>query len=311
MNTEKPLPPMPPVRGRYREMWVGVFVVFGLAAALITLALLTDAALFRGRYIVTTRVPDASGIRKGDPVLMRGVNIGRVIGFRISQAGVRLRLEIEGEYGVPVDSRVELQAPSLLGGMVANVVPGSSPRNARWGDELAGTTGVGLFAKVDELAGQADKVAVKVQTLLSDQTVKDLQAGASGARRSLAELQATLAEQRGELRALTRSLKSSAEGVERAAAGPELERTVKQIDALTQRLDGTLARLDHSSASLDRMLAGLERGEGTLGKLLHDDALYANTADAAANVSKAAQEFRKLAADFQAHPRKYINLKIF
>jgi phospholipid/cholesterol/gamma-HCH transport system substrate-binding protein len=311
VSNEKPLPPMPPVRGRYREVWVGMFVVLGLAAAVITLGMMTDAALFRGRYIVTTSVPNAGGIRKGDPVLMRGVNIRRVIGFGISQSSVRLRLEIEGEYKVPIDSRVELKAQGLLGGMVAEVVLGSSTRMAKWGDELQGATAAGLFDKVDELAGQADKVAVKVQNLFSDATVKDLQGGATDARRSLAQLQATLKEQRGELQALTRSLRHSAEGVEKVVAGPELERTVKRVDAIAARLDGTLVTLDRSSTSLDSILARLERGEGTLGKLLRDEELYKNATDATANLNKAAQEFHKLALDFQAHPRKYINLKVF
>ncbi len=311
MSNEKPLPPMPPARGRHREVWVGLFVVAGLAATLSTLAVMTDAALFRGRYIITSRVPDASGIRRGDPVLMRGVNIGRVLGFRISQNGVQLRLEIEGEYPIPVDSRVELRANGLLGGMGADVIPGSSTRSVKRGDELPGTTGVGLFDKVNELAGQADKVAVKMQNLLSDQTVNDLQGGAADARRSLEQLRAVLVEQRGELKALTGSLKRSAEGLEDVATGPEPERIVKKIDDLTRRLDGTVETLDRSAKSLDSVLARLDRGEGTLGKLIRDEQLYKNATDATASVNQAAQEFRKLAVDFQAHPRKYINLKIF
>jgi phospholipid/cholesterol/gamma-HCH transport system substrate-binding protein len=302
---------MPPVRGRRREVWVGVFVVAGLAAALITLAVMTDAALFRGRYIVTTSVPDAGGIRKGDPVLMHGVNIGRILGFDISQTGVRLRLEIEGGYPIPADSHVELKAQGLLGGMVADVIPGRSAQKAKWGDALPGETGIGLFQKMDDLAGSADKVAQKVQNMLSDQTVSDIQGTAAGARQSFAELQVMLKEQRGELRALTVSLKRSAQGIEKATSGPELERTVKRIDEITQRLDGTVDALDRSSKSLETILARLDRGEGTLGKLLRDEQLYKNATDATANLNKAAEEMRKLMVDFQAHPRKYINLKIF
>ena len=48
-----------------------------------------------------------------------------------------------------------------------------------WGDRLPGGTGVGLFDKMDELAGEADKVAKRVQGLLSDEMVKDLQGSAS------------------------------------------------------------------------------------------------------------------------------------
>jgi phospholipid/cholesterol/gamma-HCH transport system substrate-binding protein len=311
VSTEKPLPPPPPSRGKYREAWVGLFVVAGIAATIILLAVMTDAALFRGRYIVTTNVPDAGGVRKGDPVQMRGVNIGRIIGFGIGQKDVDVRLEIEGEYKVPKDSRVEMKASGLLGGMVADVIPGASAETIVWGDRLPGRSGIGLFDKMDTLAGEADKVARKVQGLLSDETVKDLQVGASDARKSLESLQAILKEQRGELRTLTASLKRSAEGMEKVTTGPELERAVKRVDQLTEKLDGTLTTLDRSSKSVESILARMDRGEGTLGKLSTDDTLYRNASEATANMNKATQELNKLLADFQAHPRKYINLKVF
>jgi phospholipid/cholesterol/gamma-HCH transport system substrate-binding protein len=306
-----PLPPPPPPRGRHREAWVGLFVVAGLAATVFTLAVMTDAALFRGRYIIVTNVPDAGGIRKGDPVQMRGVNIGRVVEFAIAPQNVDIRLEIEGEYSIPKDSRVEIKAEGILGGSVADVIPGQSAEKVGWGDRLPGESGVGLFDKMDELAGQADKVAVKMQDLLSDDMVKDVQGGAAGARRSLQSLQAILREQRSEIRDLTASLKRSAEGMERVTTGPELERTLKRLDAVVLRLDGTVETLDRSSKSVESILTRIDRGEGTLGKLSTDDTLYRNASEAVANLNKATTELNKLLVDFQAHPRKYINLEIF
>ena len=92
-----------------------------------------------------------------------------------------VRLEIEGEYKIPKDSRVEVKAAGLLGGMVAEVIPGLFDGEGRPGATgIPGASGIGLFDKMDTLAGQADKVAVKVQDLLSDETVKDLQGGAAG-----------------------------------------------------------------------------------------------------------------------------------
>ena len=311
MSTEKPLPQPPQSRGRHREVWVGLFVVAGLAATLVTLAVMTDAALFRGRYIISTSVPNASGIRKGDPVQMHGVNVGRIMGFDIGASGVEIRLEIEGEYPISKDSRVEIKASGLFGGMVADIVPGTSAQKVTWGDRLEGGSGPGLFDKMDALAGEADEVAKRVQGLLSEQMVKDLQGGASGAREALASLQAILKEQRGELRGLSASLKRSAEGLERVTTGPDLERTVKRVDELLARLDATLTTLDRSSTSVESILARMDRGEGTLGKLSTDDTLYKNASEATANLNKATVELNKLLADFQAHPRKYINLKVF
>src|SRR6266481_394125 len=107
-HDDDPKPPNP--RGHGREVWVGIFVLVGFISALTLLFTMTSPAMFRGRSIVTTIVPDAGGIRKGDPVRMKGVVIGRVLRFKIDKPKeqVIVQLEIEGEYQVPKDSRVEI-----------------------------------------------------------------------------------------------------------------------------------------------------------------------------------------------------------
>ena len=65
-----------------------------------------------------------------------------------------------------------------------------------------------------------------------------------------------------------------------------------------------LRQLDAATASLQTILARMERGEGTLGKLSTDEALYVN-------LNTAAVALAELVADLQANPNKYINLSIF
>ena len=54
---------VPPVQGANQTLWVGVFLILGILAGLAALFILTDAALFRGRYVVTTHVANAGGSR--------------------------------------------------------------------------------------------------------------------------------------------------------------------------------------------------------------------------------------------------------
>jgi len=311
VTTDRPLPTPPQLRSRRREVWVGLFTIAGLAGIFIVLVTMTDAAMFRGRYIVSTVVPNAAGIRKGDPVQMRGVNIGRVSGFKIAHDTVEVGLEIEGEYQVPKDSVVELKASGLLGGLVADVLPGTSAEMARRGDTLEGRSGVGLFDKMDSLAGEADDVAGRLKALLSEQMVSDVQGSATEARRLLEQMSGTVNEQRGEILALSRSLRRSAEGLEKVTTGPELEEAVKRIEALTRRAEDVLGGLDESSQALRSVIGRIDRGEGSLGKLTRDEALYDNMARAAANVDKTAEELRLLVEDVRKTPKKYLKLSLF
>lgn len=294
---------VPPRSGR-REVGVGIFVIAGIVAVLVALFALTDAATFRGRYIVTAMVEDAGGIRRGDPVQMRGVNIGRVQRFDIGPEGVAVRLELEGDYPVPADSRIELRSNGLLGGMVAEVIPGTSNADLEGGDLLEGVTVAGAFDTAAGVGTRADAVLGQVQTLLSDRTVGALGQGAIELQALLTELAAVVAEQRGELNALTASLNRSAAGFERAATGPELERMAANADSLMTRLGQTSARLDRVSGSLETVLGRMERGEGTLGRLSRDDALYTNLNAAAAGLNQLIQ-------DIQKDPQRYINLRVF
>lgn len=311
MSDDKPLPPAPVKRGWDREVMVGLFVIAGFGATLTALFTLTDAATFRGRYVVTTVVKDAAGIRKGDPVLMRGVNIGRVQRFDIDKDKVAVRLEVEGEYRIPKDSRVEIKGQGLLGSMVAEVVPGTQTEVLRAGDVIPGGVGTGMFDKVNDLSASADKALGRVQALLSDATVKNIEASSSEMDSLLKELRAIAAEQRGELKKLTGNLRQASEGLQKATAGPELEQSVKRLDSITRQLDDVTASFGRSSKSAEALLARIDRGEGALGKLSKDDALYVNANEAMMSFSKAAQEVAKLTEDLRRQPKRYLNLSLF
>lgn len=308
----------PPVKGGNQTLWVGVFLILGMICILAALFILTDAAIFRGRYIVNTTVPDAGGIRRGDPVQMLGVNIGRVQRFKIDPKGVAIRLELEGEYDVPADSHVLLKSSGLLGGMVAEIVPGKATRELRGGDTLPGKTDEGMMDSVNRLAGEAEQVLTRVQSVLSDAniesigtTTRNLDAGSAQMRKLLGDVSVAVNDQRRELRTLTASLQRSAEGFEKVATGPEVERTLKQIDAATARMDTVMASLERTSTAVESVMGRLDRGEGTLGKLMRDEELYRNMNAAMLNMNQATVNINKLSEEVRRDPRKYLKLSVF
>jgi phospholipid/cholesterol/gamma-HCH transport system substrate-binding protein len=302
--SEQDLLALVPARTGGRETRVGRFVIVGVVAVLAALFLLTDAGTFRGRYYVSTVVQDAGGIRKGDPVQMRGVNIGRIRSFLIGPDGVAVRMELEGEYVVPSDSRVAFRSNGLLGGMVAEVVPGAAQTRLEDGDVLPGASGATFDQAAAELSSSADQVLLRAQALLSDQNVGAVSQSTRELQTLLAELSLMAVEQRRELAQLSGSLRSSAAGLDRTTNAPELQRAVQRMDSITVRLDATIASLDRSSGSLESVIGRIDRGEGTLGKLSRDDALYENTNGAVAAINA-------LVADIKANPKKYFSVSVF
>jgi len=293
-------------RGKvHREFQVGLFVLVGLISLLAALFLLTDPSTFRGRYKVTTMVEDAGGIRRGDPVQMKGVNIGRVDGFGLTQSGVQITLELEGAWKIPSDSRTRLVSSGILGGKTVEVIPGDSPDALRPGGTMPGEDMPGLLDFPPELGQNAEDVLERIQALLDQPTLEAVQSSALELKGLLARL-STLADQQGEeVARLTASLNRSAQGLEAAAgSGDELASAVARADSTLAVAKATTETLQRASSSLEVILRRMETGEGTLGRLSTDSALYDN-------LTAAVESIRALATDLREHPGRYVKIEIF
>jgi phospholipid/cholesterol/gamma-HCH transport system substrate-binding protein len=310
--TEKAAVVAPPARGRNQELWVGLFVIVGGLVTLYLLLTLTDAALFRGRYIVSSLVKDATGVRKGDPVLMRGVNIGRVQKFVMRGNQVELHLEIEGEYSkIPTDSRIDLVSAGLLGGMVARVIPGTSAEMAVNGSVLTGSVPTTLQEQADSMAVEGRKTMARVQELLSEPMVRDTHSSVKELDQLLRRLSTIALEQQKELKLLTTSMRAASANVEKATSREEIDRAVKRLDSLSASAERTSNTVEKTTKAFDTVLSRIERGEGTLGKMSTDEVLYTNMNKTLESVNATSLELKNLLADLKANPKKYLKVSVF
>jgi phospholipid/cholesterol/gamma-HCH transport system substrate-binding protein len=65
-----------------------------------------------------------------------------------------------------------------------------------------------------------------------------------------------------------------------------------------------MRNLDSTVQNLDKLLAKIESGEGSLGKLVHNEDLYNN-------LSEASRELDLLLQDFRLNPKRYVNVSVF
>jgi phospholipid/cholesterol/gamma-HCH transport system substrate-binding protein len=294
-----------PKNKRRLEFRVGVFVLLGLASAVTALFLLTDPSTFRGRYRVSTFVEDAGGIRRGDPVQMRGVNIGRVMSFSMSPDGVQIILEIEGEWHIPEDSRTQLVSGGILGGRTVQIVEGRSQSPVRGGGEIPGENLAGILDFPADLGQDASSVLGQIQALLAEPTLGAIQGSAQELQGLLAQLSVLAEEQGKEIAALTASLNRSALGLEDAAgSGDDLARAVARADSALIKVNQTSSVILRVSGSLETILLRMENGEGTLGQLSANPALFEN-------LNAALESARLLTDDIRENPGRYVKIEIF
>ena len=297
-----------PPSARVRQLWVGAFVILGLAGFFFILFTMTSPATFRGRYTVLTHVDDAGGMRSGDAVTMRGVNIGRVRDFDLTQeTGVVLSLEIERGWNIPAGSRTEVRSTGFLGGMVVAVVTGPGPGFVEPGALLPGETVGDVLDVAGDISGDVADVLTRAQALLSDSTlagtedavaaIRDLFVGLAGMLDTADVLVA-------DARSVLEELGESAAALGDVTGADELRSVLASAEAAMASLERTSASLEESAGSARVVLGRIERGEGTLGKLSTNDSIYDAYTDLAVSL-------RELVDDVKERPRRYISLRIF
>ena len=297
-----------PPAARVRQMRVGAFVILGLAGFFVVLFMMTSPAIFRGRYTVLTHVEDAGGMRTGDAVTMRGVHIGRVRAFDLTQeSGVVLSLEIERGWQIPLGSRTEVRSTGFLGGMVVAVVTGPGPGFVEPGALLPGESVAGVLDVAGDMSADAADLLDRMRAFLSDSTISGTEGAVAAARDLFAGATGTLETVNGlagEVRSVLAELQRSAASVGEVADAEEWTSALASADATLASLERTSAGLDDAVAAFNAVLGRIERGEGTLGKLSVSDSLYNAYTDLAVSL-------RELADDVKENPRRYISLRIF
>ena len=281
-------------------------------------------------------------LQAGNAVKLRGVPIGRVEGIDLDQrsTGVLVRMTVLSDAVLPDDPVVILAPESLFGDWQAEIFPRTrypfynyavSPEPQllpgyslpdvsrltavadRIAENLAVITDRIDIAFTDETALNINQAIENIQEVTSrltglveaqGRTVEDLASGLEMTTATLNEAAATAG------RAFAQIEAAISQG-ELTSIMDNIERVTAQLDTLTVTLaaasgdfSGTVAAADSALTSLSHVLQSIESGQGTLGLLLQDTALYRE-------LVVTNNLIQDLLEDFQRNPRKYINLRVF
>ena len=193
--------------------------------------------------------------------------------------------------------------------------------------------GIGeLTAVAGQIAGNVSDVAARVQTAFDDQAARELRASIRNVAEMSATVRGVVKDHSGDLDSLSAQLRDAVTTLGRTAANVEI--TARRIDSaatstevrslvdnlavasaelrnasvrireLSTGMASTQRRAEDFLARGDSVLAKMNRGDGSLGLLLNDPAIYRHT-------DSLVLELRALAADIRANPKRYISLKIF
>ena len=302
----------PGLRDVYKtEIQVGLLMLVAFVGLLAGVAWISGLDFGGERLRVFATSPHAGSVTDGARVTLLGVDVGEVTAVEIDGRQVVLALEVSFRGELPIDSRAEIRSAGFLGAQVVALIPGDATASVVDGDTLRGGTEASLTAMAGEIGGELTDVLNRVEALLSDEMIGNLEQSSGALAGTLTELQTLLERQRATIETILQGLSETSSQLAEATSGPELGNTISNVDSLTARLSRASDDLDSSSASLASILQKIDEGDGSIGRMLNDPELYDRLTATTENVQAATEEIALLTKEFREQPDKYLKqLKI-
>lgn len=300
-----------------REVKIGIFAVVMILAAWAGVRFLKGFDIFGRNTIYYAAYDQVGGVQSASPVLMQGVKIGTVTGITLDPRHsdkVILQLTVKRQYAIPEDSEAKIISNSLMGSKAIEITYGTSERCLEGDDTLRSSRDRDLMdmagseldffkQKLSHITDDLSRTLGNINSLL-EQNASNI----SGTLGNLNTVTGDVAElfdtEKAHLQAAVEHLAAFADMLGENA--PRVDSIVGNLNAVTSQLaeEDFARRLSQSVTSLDEMLGKINAGEGSLGMLLNDRALYDSLTMASGNLAS-------LLADLERYPGRYVHLSLF
>ena len=333
---------------RRDEVVVGATIIFSVALVVVGAYWLSETRFGARSMTQTAQFRTVGGLGVGNPVVLRGVRVGRVQGIRITATDwVEAELQIYEGVLLPSRPAVLAASASLFGEWQAEIIslddPPDDPNVRRQLDEALEVADNGwpgaTLPDIGRLTAQAGRIATDIATVSSriqaafdSQTVQGVQRSI----RNFGEIADTLARftQR-----QTSAFNDVAENILRGSdvfhnAVGNLERTLARIDSATddgqvdtlladlmasaQQMRGTLNDLrsvvrtvQANQESMLRVLWGADSVMTRLASMQGTLGMLIGDSTLYMEASKTLADIQQLLADIKENPRKYFKFSVF
>ena len=286
--------------------------------------------------------PKVDRMQVGTQIFINGVSVGSVAQVELMNdvdRTVEVILDLKPGMSIPKDTRAVLVSTGFMGGKAIKLMydnPCSGEYFAQPGDTIEGVFKWLLDSMVGEeaVSDYASILQTSLQkiidtlnySLISEEsqspianTMRNLDATLANLNSSTAQLDQLLRRSSGNIagslenvesitgnleknNARIASIIANADSLSNQLVAADLEKTVNEINGSIQELKSTLENANKAIAGLSGVVDGINAGEGTLGQLVKDEALYRN-------LSNLTREADSLITDFQDRPYRYMPLK--
>lgn len=295
-----------------REVKVGLLVILGIIFFIFGFSYLKGNNLLESNNMYFTEF-DYNGLQQSSPVTIKGNVIGKVkeIKYDFNTGKTRVAFNVDPNLKFSKNSVIRLYETGLIGGSALAIIPSKDSDVADNGVFLKSEIEKGMIKSLtgnfselstdlDSTLKSADSLLVNLNGLVTDNSE-------NGLKNILTELNSTLKSYKNLSYSINSVVKDNDASISTIldnfkTASTDL--TILSAELKEVNLSKTVASLETTLTNVNGLLTGVKEGEGSLGKLLSDDKLYAN-------LEGAASQMEQLLEDMKLNPKRYVHFSLF
>lgn len=327
---------------------VGLTVVAAIVVVVAAAIWLGEVSTGAQREVITARFRTVGGVGVGDPVVLRGVKVGRVEAIRLSEDDwVETDLRVAVEAVLPAEPIAIAASASLFGewqlmvmsaerapldpGIQVQLAEAAAAGSNAWPGATLPDIGE-LTAQASRIAGDIALVTDRVEGLVDSATINDVRLSVVALRQSAERLAEFTERQATSLEQVVANAEASSGGMVRATG--HMEATLSRIDSSTasgelsamvgdaRAAAGDLRTASSDfrllttsvSAERDRLVDILAATDQVLGRLSRGEGtlgLLSSDSTLYREATLTVVQLRTMLADIQANPRRYFRFSVF
>jgi phospholipid/cholesterol/gamma-HCH transport system substrate-binding protein len=276
------------------ETRLGIFFALALVVAVVILEMIGTADFFKSGYRISATFKNVQELKKGDAVKMAGVEIGRVESVELVENRAKVTIKIKGKHGVKTDAKAAVRFTGLMGQNFVSIEGGSAsappvlPGSSL--EALEQPTLSDMMIKLENVAGGIEGLTKS----FSPESFSTL----------LGPVTDFLNQNKDNLTATIGNMKVVSDNI---AQGKGTVGKLINDDQFYSAAYGAVTNLQNASANLKgfmddasgmigqarTVIDGINSGQGTLGKLTKDEALYNETTTAMANLREILEKMNR------------------
>ena len=258
--------------------------------------------LFSNKRFFYAVYENVNGLTISRPVTVNGFKVGQVssIDFHsVKDANLIVQVAIEEKIYFSTNAVLEIYDADILGAKSLELKMINGNQIAVSGDTLLGSIATGLTSEVSEQFGSV-KVGLDQLIISFDNVLKEVKDLSNTANRILLRNEKKLAHTIESIESISSTIQYQSNNINSIISNiAEFSDSLNSIDILAFS-NYMISIADH----MESILNTLESGDGSVQKILHDDAIYND-------LSNTIKSMDNLLNDIQNNPKKYINLSLW